>query len=181
MALRPRINDSTAAPALRHSMMGYMARLIPGDIAPDFTLPAHDGSTVTLSALRGQRVVLWFYPEALSPGCTAQACGFRDHERQLTDAGLTVLGISRDTLDALARFAERDALPFPLLSDTDLAVHTAFDTFGEKQLYGKTVMGVRRSTFVVGEDGRIEHAFYNTKATGHLEMLRKRLGFSAAS
>jgi len=149
------------------------------DLAPDFVLPAHDGSQVRLSDLRGRRVVLWFYPEAMSPGCTQQACGFRDSIESLAAAGLTVLGISRDSVERLARFAERDALPFPLLSDADLQVHLAYDTFGEKQLYGKTVQGVRRTTLVVDADGRIEHAFYNTKAKGHVEMLRKRLGFAA--
>lgn len=155
-----------------------MPRLEPGDFAPGFTLPAHDGGTVRLADLRGQRVILWFFPEALSPGCTQQACGFRDSIGALANEGLTVLGISRDPIDALARFAERDALPFPLLSDTDLAVHLAYDTYGEKQLYGKTVQGVRRSTIVVGADGRVEHAFYNAKAKGHIDMLRKRLGFA---
>lgn len=155
-----------------------MPRLEPGDTAPDFTLPAHDGSTVTLSGLRGKRVVLWFYPEALSPGCTQQACGFRDSIDALAAENLTVLGISRDPVERLARFAERDALPFPLLSDEDLAVHLAYDTYGEKQLYGKTVQGVRRSTIVVDAEGTIEHAFYNAKAKGHIDMLRKRVGFA---
>ena len=150
-----------------------------GDIAPDFVLPAHDGTQVRLSDMRGRRVILWFYPEAMSPGCTQQACGFRDAIEPLAAEGLTVLGISRDPVERLARFAERDAIPFPLLSDEDLQVHLAYDTFGEKQLYGKTVQGVRRTTLVVDADGRIEHAFYNTKAKGHVEMLRKRLGFAA--
>ncbi|MFC7431024.1 MULTISPECIES: thioredoxin-dependent thiol peroxidase [unclassified Agrococcus] len=150
-----------------------------GDLAPDFVLPAHDGSQVRLSDLRGQRVILWFYPEAMSPGCTQQACDFRDSIASLAAEGLTVLGISRDAVERLARFAERDAIPFPLLSDADLQVHLAYDTYGEKQLYGKTVQGVRRTTLVVDVDGRIEHAFYNTKAKNHVEMLRKRLGFAA--
>lgn len=156
-----------------------MPRLEPGTPAPDFTLPAHDGSTVTLSDLRGERVILWFYPEALSPGCTAQACGFRDNFASLTDAGFTVLGISRDPVWKLRDFVEQETLPFPLLSDEDLTVHLAYDTYGEKQLYGKTVQGVRRTTIVVGQDGVVEHAFYNAKATGHLAMLQKRLGFAA--
>lgn len=151
--------------------------LAAGDLAPDFALPAHDGSQVRLSDLRGQRVILWFYPEAMSPGCTQQACGFRDSIEALAAEDLTVLGISRDPVERLARFAERDAIPFPLLSDEDLQVHLAYDTFGEKQLYGKTVRGVRRTTLVVDAEGRVEHAFYNTKAKHHVEMLRKRLGF----
>lgn len=155
-----------------------MPRLEPGDAAPDFTLQAHDGTTVTLSSLRGQRVVLWFFPDALSPGCTQQACGFRDSIEALAAEGLTVLGISKDPVERLARFVERDALPFPLLSDEDLTVHLAYDTYGEKQLYGRTVHGVRRSTIVVDADGVVEHAFYNAKAKGHIDMLRKRLGFA---
>ncbi len=150
-----------------------------GDLAPDFVLPAHDGSQVRLSDLRGRRVILWFYPEAMSPGCTQQACDFRDSIEALAADDLTVLGISRDAVERLARFAERDAIPFPLLSDADLEVHHAYDTYGEKQLYGKTVQGVRRTTLVVDAEGRIEHAFYNTKAKNHVEMLRKRLGFAA--
>ncbi|WP_144719274.1 thioredoxin-dependent thiol peroxidase [Agrococcus jejuensis] len=152
-----------------------------GDLAPDFVLPAHDGSQVRLSDLRGQRVILWFYPEAMSPGCTQQACDFRDSIEALAAEDLTVLGISRDSVERLARFAERDAIPFPLLSDEDLQVHLAYDTFGEKQLYGKTVQGVRRTTLVVDAEGRIEHAFYNTKAKNHVEMLRKRLGFASVA
>lgn len=150
-----------------------------GDLAPDFVLPAHDGSQVRLSDLRGRRVILWFYPEAMSPGCTQQACDFRDSIEALAAEDLAVLGISRDAVERLARFAERDAIPFPLLSDADLQVHHAYDTYGEKQLYGKTVQGVRRTTLVVDAEGRIEHAFYNTKAKNHVEMLRKRLGFAA--
>lgn len=151
-------------------------RLAVGDTAPDFTLPAHDGSTVTLSALRGSRVVVYFYPAAMTPGCTRQACDFRDSLAALRSAGLAVLGVSPDPVDTLARFAERDALTFPLLADTDRAVMTRWGAYGEKRLYGKVVTGVIRSTVVVAADGTVEWARYNVKATGHVAMLRTALG-----
>ena len=147
-----------------------------GSPAPDFTLPDKDGKAHSLSDYRGQKVILYFYPAASTPGCTTQACDFRDNMASLQAAGYVVLGLSKDKLSALQKFAENENLGFPLLSDEDLTVHNAYGAFGEKSMYGKTVMGVIRSTFVVDEDGFLDHAFYNVKATGHVEMLRKRLG-----
>jgi thioredoxin-dependent peroxiredoxin len=151
-------------------------RLEPGDIAPDFTLPTDDGSTLALSGLRGQRVVLYVYPAAMTPGCTTQACDFRDSLDSLNAAGYTVVGISPDTPQKLATFRAKEGLTFPLVSDADRAVLTAYGAYGEKQNYGRTVMGVIRSTFVIDADGRIEHAFYNVRATGHVAKLRRDLG-----
>ncbi|MGW9632173.1 thioredoxin-dependent thiol peroxidase [Agromyces sp. NPDC055520] len=152
------------------------ARLAPGDTAPDFTLLDQNGAPVTLSALRGSKVVLYFYPEAMTPGCTTEACDFRDNLNSFASAGIRVLGVSKDDVDKLRRFAERDRLTYTLLSDTDLAVQQAYGVWGEKSLYGKIVVGSIRSTFVIGEDGRIERAFYNVKATGHVARLRRDLG-----
>ena len=151
-------------------------RLAPGDLAPDFTLPDADGREVSLSSLRGQRVIIYFYPAAMTPGCTKQACDFRDSRSELSEAGLAVLGISPDAPAKLARFAARDGLTFPLLSDPGREVLKAYGAFGEKMLYGKKSVGVIRSTFVVGADGRIERAYYGVKATGHVARLRKDLG-----
>lgn len=151
-------------------------RLEAGQTAPSFTLPNQDGQPVSLTDLAGQRVILFFYPEAMTPGCTTQACDFRDNEASLLAAGFTVVGISRDAPAKLTAFRERDALPFDLLSDPDKAVHLAYGAWGEKNSYGKTVTGVLRSTFVIAPDGTLEQAFYNVKATGHVAMLRKKLG-----
>ena len=151
-------------------------RLEPGDAAPDFTLPDATGASVSLDGLRGERVILYFYPSAMTPGCTTQACDFRDSLDGLKAAGITVLGVSKDTPQKLARFAERDGLTFPLLSDPDLTVHQAYGVYGEKTMYGKTTLGVLRSTFVIDADGKIEKALYNVKATGHVARLRKDLG-----
>jgi peroxiredoxin Q/BCP len=153
-----------------------MPRLAPGDPAPDFRLTADDGSTVTLANLRGRRVVLYVYPAAMTPGCTKQACDFRDSLDALAAAGLTVVGLSPDAPAKLAKFRERDGLTFPLLSDPDKQVLEAYGAFGEKKLYGKTVVGVIRSTFVIDAEGRIEHAWYNVRATGHVAKLRRDLG-----
>jgi thioredoxin-dependent peroxiredoxin len=150
-------------------------KLAPGDTAPDFSLPGADGTQVSLSALRGQRVIVYFYPAAMTPGCTKEACDFRDNLGVLADAGLTVLGISPDTPAKLARFRDKEKLNFPLLADPDLAAHKAYGVYGEKTMYGRKTVGVIRSTFVVGADGRIERAYYNVKATGHVERLRKEL------
>ena len=147
-----------------------------GSPAPDFTLPDKDGNAHALFDYRGQKVILYFYPAASTPGCTTQACDFRDNMASLQGAGYVVLGLSKDKLPALQKFAENENLGFPLLSDEDLTVHNAYGAFGEKSMYGKTVMGVIRSTFVVDENGVLAHALYNVKATGHVEMLRKRLG-----
>ena len=152
------------------------ARLSPGDTAPDFTLPTNDGSKLTLSSLRGKKVILYAYPAAMTPGCTTQACDFRDSLASLKGAGYQVIGISPDKPAKLAEFVERDAITFPLVSNPDKDVLTAYGAYGEKQLYGKTVTGVIRSTFVIDEDGKIEHAFYNVKATGHVAKLRRDLG-----
>lgn len=154
-------------------------RLSPGDVAPDFTLPTDDGSTVTLSELRGQKVIVYFYPAAMTPGCTKQACDFTDSLDSLKAAGYEVLGISPDKAEKLAKFRERDALTITLLSDHDKAVMTEWGAFGEKKMYGKVVQGVIRSTFVVDEDGKLELAQYNVKATGHVAKLRRDLGLAS--
>jgi thioredoxin-dependent peroxiredoxin len=150
--------------------------LSPGDLAPDFELPSADGSVVHLEALRGQRVIVYFYPAAMTPGCTKEACDFRDSLQALAAAGVTVLGISPDAPAKLATFAARDRLNFPLLSDPDHQVQSAYGAYGEKILYGKKTVGVIRSTFVIAPDGTVERAYYNVKATGHVERLRKDLG-----
>jgi thioredoxin-dependent peroxiredoxin len=152
-------------------------RLEPGTPAPQFTLPDQSGTPVSLGGLRGQKVIIYFYPEAETPACTTQACDFRDNLGSLSSAGFSVLGISKDSVAALAAFAANHELSFPLLSDESLATHTAYGTWGEKQNYGRTYLGTLRSTFVIDEKGILTHVFYNVKATGHIEMLRKRLGF----
>ncbi|UNK72576.1 thioredoxin-dependent thiol peroxidase [Microbacterium sp. H1-D42] len=154
-------------------------RLEPGTPAPDFSLLDQDGNTVTLDGLRGRKVVLYFYPAAMTPGCTTQACDFRDSIASLLGAGYTVVGVSRDTPEKLREFRDRDELPFELLSDPDHAVHTAYGVWGEKMNYGKVIEGVIRSTFVLDEQGVITHAQYNVKATGHVARLRKTLGVDA--
>ncbi|MFI6919220.1 thioredoxin-dependent thiol peroxidase [Nonomuraea spiralis] len=153
-------------------------KLAPGDAAPEFTLPTADGGTVTLDDLRGKRVILYFYPAAMTPGCTKQACDFRDNLSQLTDEGFVVLGVSKDKPEKLAKFVARDALTFPLLSDPELTVHQAYGAYGPKKLYGKEMIGVIRSTFVIDADGKIEQALYNVKATGHVASLKKKLGLA---
>ena len=155
-------------------------RLQPGDVAPDFTLPTDTGETVTLSDLRGSRVIVYFYPTAMTPGCTTQACDFSDSLDHLKSEGYTVLGISKDTTERLAKFREKEGLTITLLSDVDKDVLMAWGAFGEKKLYGKVVEGVIRSTFVVDTDGKIELAQYNVKATGHVAKLRRDLGLEAA-
>jgi peroxiredoxin Q/BCP len=154
-------------------------RLSPGETAPDFTLTDQTGRTVTLSGLRGEKVIVYFYGEASTPACTSQACDFRDSLGTLGDAGYRVVGISRDELPAIERFARDEGLTFPLLSDPDTSVHALYGAFGEKQLYGRTVQGVIRSTFVLDERGVITMALYNIKATGHVAMLRKKLKLAA--
>ena len=153
-------------------------KLAPGDAAPEFTLPAADGEAVSLETFRGKRVILYFYPAAMTPGCTKQACDFRDNLGQLTAEGFVVLGVSKDKPAKLVKFAERDSLTFPLLSDPDLDVHKAYGAYGTKKLYGKEVVGVIRSTFVIDADGKIEQALYNVKATGHVASLKKKLGLA---
>jgi peroxiredoxin Q/BCP len=151
-------------------------RLAPGDVAPDFTLPDADGNLVSLSALRGQRVIVYFYPAAMTPGCTKQACDFTESMPSLEKVGLTVLGISPDAPAKLVKFREKEGITFPLLSDPDKSVLAAYGAYGEKVNYGKKIMGVIRSTFVIGADGTIEKAYYAVKAAGHVERLRKDLG-----
>ena len=150
-------------------------RLAPGDAAPEFTLTDADGKPVSLADYRGRRVVVYFYPAAGTPGCTKQACDFRDNLAELNGAGLDVLGISPDKPAKLAKFRDKEGLTFPLLSDADKEVLNAWGAFGEKQMYGKTVTGVIRSTFVVDPDGKIEVAQYNVRAAGHVAKLRKDL------
>ena len=156
-----------------------MASVVVGEKAPNFQLQDSEGNFVSLDAFRGSKVIIYFYPAASTPGCTTQACDFRDNLGVFQKAGYVVLGISKDKLEALQKFAHEERLDFPLLSDADLAVHHAYGAFGEKSMYGKTVMGVIRSTFVVDENGVLEHALYNVKATGHVEMLRKKLNLAA--
>jgi thioredoxin-dependent peroxiredoxin len=150
-------------------------RLQAGTPAPDFTLPDADGKPVSLSDFRGRRVIVYFYPAAGTPGCTTEACDFRDNLAELNDAGVEVLGISPDTPAELAGFRDAEGLTFPLLADPEKKVLQAWGAFGEKQNYGKTVMGVIRSTFLIGADGTIEEALYNVKATGHVAKLRRDL------
>ena len=154
-------------------------RLSPGDVAPDFTLPTDTGDAVTLSDLRGRKVIVYFYPAAMTPGCTKQACDFTDSLASLQGAGYEVLGISPDKPAKLAKFRERDALTITLLSDEDRSVMKSYGAFGEKKLYGKVVEGVIRSTIVVDEDGKVEVAQYNVKATGHVAKLRRDLGLAS--
>jgi peroxiredoxin Q/BCP len=155
--------------------MSSQVRLKAGDPAPDFTLPDADGKPVSLKDFRGRRVIVYFYPAAMTTGCTKEACDFRDSLAQLNGAGLTVIGISPDPVAKLARFRDEQELTFPLLSDVDRVVLDEYGAYGEKKLYGKTVVGVIRSTFVIGADGRVEIAQYNVKATGHVAKLRREL------
>lgn len=153
-------------------------RLEAGTAAPDFTLTDQDGAEVSLRQLRGRKAILYFYPAAMTEGCTKQACDFRDNLGSLQAAGYAVVGISPDEPAKLAKFRDRDGLTFPLLSDPDHSVLEAYGAWGEKSLYGRTVVGVIRSTFVLDEDGVITMPLYAVKATGHVAMLRKRLGLS---
>jgi thioredoxin-dependent peroxiredoxin len=154
-------------------------RLQPFDPAPDFTLTSDAGEEVSLSGLRGRKVIVYFYPAAMTPGCTKQACDFTDSLDSLHAQGFEVLGISPDKPEKLAKFRERDGLTITLLSDPERKVLEAYGAYGEKTMYGKTVQGVIRSTFVVGEDGTVEVAQYNVKATGHVAKLRKDLGLAS--
>jgi peroxiredoxin Q/BCP len=153
-----------------------MPTLEPGAPAPDFTLPDADGSDVSLSDFRGKRTIVYFYPAAMTPGCTTQACDFRDNLASLQAAGFAVVGISPDPPAKLAKFRDKEHLTFPLLSDPDRKVLEAYGAWGQKKLYGKTVTGVIRSTAVVDADGRIEQVMHNVKATGHVAKLRRDLG-----
>ncbi|ROR82380.1 peroxiredoxin Q/BCP [Plantibacter flavus] len=154
-------------------------RLSAGDPAPAFTLADQDGTSVSLSDFAGRRVILYFYPAAMTPGCTTQACDFRDNLASLGGAGYVVLGVSKDSVGKLKAFQEEDGLTFPLLSDPELTVHQAYGAYGEKNSYGRIVTGVLRSTFVIDETGTLTLARYNVKATGHVKSLRKALGLDA--
>ncbi|MPY09385.1 thioredoxin-dependent thiol peroxidase [Arthrobacter bussei] len=151
-------------------------RLVTGDSAPDFTLSDAEGNGVTLSSLRGRKVVVYFYPAAATPGCTTEACDFRDNLASLDAAGYSVLGISPDPVGKLASFVEKESLTFPLLSDEDHGVAEAYGAWGEKKNYGKTYEGLIRSTVVVDEAGDVALAQYNVRATGHVAKLRRDLG-----
>jgi peroxiredoxin Q/BCP len=149
--------------------------LQPGDQAPTFDLPDADGNPVALADFRGRRVIIYFYPAAMTPGCTTQANDFRDSLPELDEAGVAVLGISPDPIERLAQFRDQQELTFPLLADVDKSVMNAYGAYGEKQLYGRTVIGVIRSTFVIDAEGKVEKAMYNVKATGHVKKLRTEL------
>jgi peroxiredoxin Q/BCP len=156
-----------------------MTRLSPGDAAPDFTLASDTGEQVSLSGLRGRKVIVYFYPAAMTPGCTTQACDFTDNLASFKAQGYDVLGISPDKPEKLAKFREKDSLGITLLSDPDHEALEAYGAWGEKNRYGKVVVGVIRSTFVVDEEGKIELAQYNVKATGHVAKLRRDLGLAS--
>jgi thioredoxin-dependent peroxiredoxin len=151
-------------------------RLSPGDPAPDFTLPDADGKPVALSSYRGRRVIVYCYPAALTPGCTTQAVDFTAAAGDLAEAGLDIVGISPDPVDKLLTFRDKEKLAITLVSDPDKQVMKAYGAYGTKKLYGKEVVGVIRSTFVIDAEGRVEKASYNVKATGHVAKLRRDLG-----
>ena len=151
-------------------------RLSPGDPAPDFTLPDADGNQVALSSYRGRRVIVYCYPAALTPGCTTQAVDFTEAAGPLAQAGLDIIGVSPDEPEKLLKFREQESLGITLVSDPDKAVLKAYGAYGPKKLYGKEVVGVIRSTFIVDAEGKIESAAYNVKATGHVAKLRRELG-----
>ncbi|TDB83159.1 thioredoxin-dependent thiol peroxidase [Actinomadura sp. KC216] len=150
-------------------------RLQPGDVAPEFELPDADGEPVSLASLRGRRAILYFYPAALTPGCTKEAVDFQGSLGDLESAGVAVVGISPDKPAKLAKFREKEGLTFPLLSDAGTETLQAYGAYGEKKLYGRVVVGVIRSTFIIDPDGKIEKAYYNVRATGHVDRLRRDL------
>ena len=150
-------------------------RLAPGDTAPDFTLPDADGNPVSLADHRGRKTIVYFYPAALTPGCTKQACDFTDNLDVLAEAGYDVIGVSPDKPEKLAKFREKESLKVTLVSDPDRSVLDAYGAYGEKSSYGRTIMGVIRSTVVVDETGKVAHAFYNVRATGHVAKLLRDL------
>ncbi|MEU1348076.1 thioredoxin-dependent thiol peroxidase [Streptomyces sp. NPDC005795] len=151
-------------------------RLQPGDTAPAFTLPDADGNDVSLADHKGRKVIVYFYPRALTPGCTKQACDFTDNLDLLATAGYDVIGVSPDKPEKLAKFRDEENLKVTLVGDPAKETLDAYGAFGEKKNYGKTVMGVIRSTIVVDENGKVEHAFYNVRATGHVAKIIKDLG-----
>ena len=155
-------------------------RLNPGDTAPDFALPDADGNTVSLADYAGQKVIVYFYPKAMTPGCTTQACDFRDRMERFTADGYAVIGISPDPVDKLDKFTEEEDLNFPVLADEDHQVAEAYGAWGEKNNYGKVSEGLIRSTIVIDEDGKVTEAQYNVRAKGHVDKLRRDLGLEAA-
>lgn len=155
--------------------MPKLKQLAAGDKAPDFTLPSFDGSKFKLSALKGEKVILYFFPAALTPGCTKEAVDFNDNFKDLTKAGYQVIGISPDSVEKLAKFQKTNKLKFNLLADEDLKIHKTYAAYGTKSMYGRTYEGVLRSTFVIDEKGKITLALYNVKATGHVANLRKQI------
>ena len=155
-------------------------RLSLGDTAPEFSLPDANGKTVSLADYAGQKVIVYFYPKAMTPGCTTQACDFRDRMERFTADGYTVIGISPDPVDKLESFTEKEDLNFPVLADEDHAVAEAYGAWGEKKNYGRVYEGLIRSTIVIDEDGKVAVAQYNVRATGHVDKLRRDLGLQAA-
>ena len=155
-------------------------RLNPGDTAPAFSLPDAEGNTISLADYAGQKVIVYFYPKAMTPGCTTQACDFRDRMERFTADGYTVIGISPDPVDKLDKFTEKEDLNFPLLGDEDHTVAEAYGAWGEKKNYGKVYEGLIRSTIVIDEDGKVTEAQYNVRAKGHVDKLRRDLGLEAA-
>jgi peroxiredoxin Q/BCP len=151
-------------------------KLEKGVPAPAFTLDDESGSPVSLSDFVGRKVIVYFYPAASTPGCTTEACDFRDNVNSLAGSGYQVLGVSKDAPEALRRFKDEQGLNFPLLSDPELTVHEAYGAWGEKNNYGRVVTGTIRSTFVLDEEGAVQLPLYNVKATGHVASLRKKLG-----
>ncbi|HET9381819.1 MAG TPA: thioredoxin-dependent thiol peroxidase [Streptomyces sp.] len=151
-------------------------RLQPGDVAPAFTLPDADGNEVSLADHKGRKVIVYFYPAALTPGCTKQACDFTDNLGVLAGAGYDVIGISPDQPEKLAAFRDKESLEVTLLADPDKKALDAYGAFGEKKNYGRTYRGVIRSTIVVDEEGKVERALYNVRATGHVAKIIKDLG-----
>lgn len=155
-------------------------RLSTGDAAPQFSLPDADGNTVSLADYAGQKVIIYFYPKAMTPGCTTQACDFRDRMERFTADGYQIIGISPDPVKSLDKFTEKEDLNFPVLSDEDHAVAEAYGAWGEKKNYGRVYEGLIRSTIVVDEDGNVDVAQYNVRAKGHVDKLRRDLGLATA-
>ncbi len=146
-----------------------------GEPAPDFTLPADDGSEVSLGDFRGQKVVLYFYPKDDTPGCTQEACDFRDNLARVRSAGAAVLGVSKDSVKSHQKFKAKYELPFPLLSDTEGAVLTAYDVLKDKTMYGRTYKGIERSTFLIDEDGRVAKVYHKVRVKGHVDQVLEDL------